>query len=81
MNGIVGFLDLLNGTDLNTEQAEYLQYVKAASETLLFLINDILDYSRIEAGKMELEKIPFDLHSLVHDSVKLFIPGKSLKYA
>lgn len=75
MNGIVGFLDLLGGTDLNTEQAEYLQYVKSASETLLFLINDILDYSRIEAGKMELEKIPFDLHSLVRDSVKLFIPA------
>jgi CheY-like chemotaxis protein len=79
MNGIVGFLELLNGTDLNTEQAEYLQYVKSASETLLFLINDILDYSRIEAGKIELEKIPFDLHSLVQDSVKLFIPAAAGK--
>lgn len=74
MNGIIGFLDLLSGTGLNAEQAEYIQYVKSASETLLFLINDILDYSRIEAGKMELEKIPFDLHVLVQDSVKLFIP-------
>ncbi|HEX2946061.1 MAG TPA: histidine kinase N-terminal 7TM domain-containing protein [Clostridia bacterium] len=75
MNGIVGFLDLLNSTELSPEQAEYLQYVKSASETLLFLINDILDYSRIEAGKMELEKIPFDLHDLVRDSARLFIPA------
>jgi signal transduction histidine kinase/CheY-like chemotaxis protein len=79
MNGIVGFLELLEGTGLNREQSEYLNDVKSAADALLFLINDILDYSRAEADKLMLENIPFNLHRLVEESVSLFAPSVQKK--
>lgn len=79
MNGIVGFLGLLSGTKLDNEQSEYLKYIQSATDSLLYLLNDILDYSRIEAGKLSLEKIPFDLHLLVRDAASLFVPAASGK--
>ena len=75
MNGIIGFLDLLSGTDLDAEQSSYLRYIKSAAEGLLSLINDILDYSRIEADKLQIESIPFNLHMLIDDSISLFVPA------
>ena len=74
MNGMVGFLELLSDTPLNREQADYLNDIKSAAGTLLVLLNDILDYSRIDAGKMHLEHVPFNLHKLLEDTIALFAP-------
>ncbi|HAN10280.1 MAG TPA: hypothetical protein DCP90_06685 [Clostridiales bacterium] len=69
MNGIIGFLELLKHTTLSSEQSEYIEEVLSASEVLLYLINDILDLSKIEAGKLEIEKREFDLHEVINNSV------------
>ena len=65
LNAIIGMTDLTLDTELTPEQQEYLRVVQASSEALLSLINDILDVSKIEAGQMELEEMPFDLRELV----------------
>ena len=69
MNGILGFLQLLEETDTDPQQTKYVDYIKTSSETLLALINDILDLSKIESGKMELEHIPYDLRSTIEDAI------------
>lgn len=74
MNGIIGFVDLLLKTDLTTEQLEYLSHVKTASGELMLLINDILDYSKIEADRLELENIKFHINTLIDEAVALFKP-------
>jgi PAS domain S-box-containing protein len=79
MNGIVGFIDLLMRTDLSGDQGEYLAQIKSASNTLLLLINDILDYSKIEADKLELEYIPFDIHLIIKESIEIFTPKANEK--
>jgi signal transduction histidine kinase/CheY-like chemotaxis protein/HPt (histidine-containing phosphotransfer) domain-containing protein/PAS domain-containing protein len=72
MNGIVGMIDLLKDTPLNDEQAEHVDTIKTASEALLNIVNDILDLSKIEAGKMELYKTPTSLKEIVHQIRALF---------
>ena len=67
MNGIIGMNDFLLGTALNEEQREYSDAVKHSAEGLLVVINDILDLSKIEAGKMTVEAIPFDLMSVLKE--------------
>ncbi|RQD68874.1 MAG: PAS domain S-box protein [Tindallia sp. MSAO_Bac2] len=69
MNGILGFLQLLEETEKSGQQAKYIDYIKNSTDTLLSLINDILDLSKIESGNMELEMIPFDLRSALEDAV------------
>lgn len=69
MNGIVGMIDLLGSTELSEEQSEYLRTIKRSSETLLTIVNDILDLSKIEAGKMELKLAPVQL---VHTFEKIY---------
>ncbi|MDW7670995.1 MAG: response regulator [Bacillota bacterium] len=69
MNGILGFLQLLEETARDPQQKKYIDYIKTSSETLMTLINDILDLSKIEAGRMELESIPFDLRSSIEAAV------------
>ena len=71
MNGILGMAGLALETRSLDEQREYLALVKASGESLLQLINDILDLSKIEAGKLDLESIPFDPRQLVADTMKL----------
>jgi signal transduction histidine kinase/DNA-binding response OmpR family regulator/HPt (histidine-containing phosphotransfer) domain-containing protein len=68
---IIGMSELLQDTRLDREQAEYVRQEKFSAEVLLALINDILDYSKIEAGKMELERIPFDFAEVVEQAVKM----------
>ena len=72
MNAIVGTADLLLETLLATEQLGYVQTFQAAGENLMAQINDILDLSKIEAGQLSLESIPFDLVQLVEDTVQIF---------
>lgn len=69
MNGIVGFLQLLESTELNKEQAQFLQYIKRSSDSLLRVVNDILDMSKVESGKLELEQIPFNMRSTFEEAL------------
>ena len=71
MNGIMGMTELALSTPLNTEQKGYLNIVKQSADCLLDLINDVLDLSKIEAGKVELENIPFDLRDLVGETTQV----------
>ncbi|WP_439509688.1 response regulator [Marinimicrobium koreense] len=72
MNGVIGMLDMLRDTPLNDNQKHYLDVIHRSGETLLEIINDILDYSKIEAGKMQLEVAAFDLEDLIEDCLRLF---------
>jgi PAS domain S-box-containing protein len=65
MNAIVAMADLLQETSLSKEQQEYVGRFSRAATSLLDLINDILDISKIEAGQLELESLPFDIHDLI----------------
>jgi len=71
MNGIVGMAELLNDTPLSDEQRLYVDTVKSSGEALLVIINDILDYSKMEAGKLTLHPEPFDLERCIHELVTL----------
>ncbi len=53
MNGIIGMIDLIGSTQLDKEQSEYIRTIKKSSDSLLHILNDILDLSKIEAGKNE----------------------------
>ena len=67
MNGIIGMTGLLLDTDLDQEQREYAKTVRTSANSLLQIINSILDYSKIEAGELDLEIIDFDLRTTVED--------------
>ncbi|MFN3297206.1 PAS domain-containing protein [Caldimonas sp.] len=67
MNGIMGLVDLTLDTPLNETQRRYLTLVKSSSTSLLNILNDILDLSRIEAGRLTVEQLGFDLQALLHE--------------
>lgn len=71
MNGVVGMISLLSETELSEEQQEYVETIQASSDTLLRIINDILDYSRIESGKLAFEENLFYLKKVIDDSISL----------
>lgn len=73
MNGVLGIAQLLSGTELTEEQANYLRIIRSSGETLLAILNDILDYSKIEAGKLELERADFQLGPLLDELGALFL--------
>jgi len=76
MNGVIGMTSLLLGTELSAEQQEYAEIIRSSGDSLLSIINDILDYSKIEAGKLDLENINFDLRVTL-DQVTDFIAIKA----
>lgn len=72
MNGVLGISELLGRTELNPQQRDYLNMVQGSASALLSILNDILDISKIEAGKLELEHAPFDVYENFGDTVKCF---------
>jgi signal transduction histidine kinase/CheY-like chemotaxis protein len=82
VNGVLGMLELVKQTKLDTRQQRYLDTARRSAETLLGIINGILDISKIEAGKIELEQAPFDLRDLVEEVTETFADvayGKGLE--
>jgi signal transduction histidine kinase/DNA-binding response OmpR family regulator/HPt (histidine-containing phosphotransfer) domain-containing protein len=71
MNAVLGFVELILDTELSTEQRRALELVRSSSEALLMILNDILDYSKIEAEHLELESIAFDVSKVVHATASL----------
>ena len=70
MNGIIGMTELTLGTELTSEQREFLSLVKFSADSLLVVINDLLDFSKVEAGKLALDPAPFDLAEMLSTSMK-----------
>ena len=70
LNAVIGMTELTLATDLAADQRDYLNTVKYSADSLLELLNDILDLSKIEAGKMEIEAVPFDLTRLVRTTLR-----------
>jgi hypothetical protein len=79
MNGIIGMIDLLRETPLNEEQKDFVFTIKKSSETLLTILNDILDLSKIEAGKMELRPMPISLRKTIEKLHSLFVQHAASK--
>ncbi|MBT8349440.1 MAG: response regulator [Sulfurovum sp.] len=74
LNGIIGMTEVLDDTLLSKEQKEFVSMIRESSNNLRVIVNDVLDVSKLNAGKMELENIPFDLFTKIEASVGIFKP-------
>lgn len=72
LNGVIGFAELLTETDLNQRQSEYVQTVCESGANLLHVLDDILDYSKIESGKLAMEIAPFEIRDIVTSAAETF---------
>ncbi|TPW20439.1 MAG: putative two-component hybrid sensor and regulator, partial [Elusimicrobia bacterium] len=79
MNAVVGMAGLLQGTRLDDEQSDYVGTLRSAADGLLAIVNDILDFSRYEAGKVPLEETDFNLQATVHDALRILGPQAEAK--
>lgn len=73
MNGIIGMSDILNHTELDTVQRDYLDIIMKSGQTLMSLINDILDFSKIESGKMTMESAPINIRNIIEEVADIHI--------
>lgn len=71
LNGMIGMLDLLMLTNLNSEQKEYIEMAKLSTSNLLKVMNDILDFSKIEAGELSIKKVQFDIGKMLYEVIKI----------
>src|SRR5580704_7567696 len=69
MNGVIGMSQILSETNLDTNQREYVDIIRSSAKALLTLINDVLDLSKIEADRLELEHVEFDLRDVIYETV------------
>ncbi|MET3209156.1 UNVERIFIED_CONTAM: signal transduction histidine kinase [Paenibacillus sp. PvR008] len=72
MNGVIGMIGLLMETELQSDQQEYADIIRRSADALVAVINDILDFTKLESGKMEVEEYPFDLVSCIKEVFSLF---------
>lgn len=79
LNGVIGTSDLLTTTPLNGEQFDLVNTLKSSAQTLLQLIENVLDFAKIESGKLSSEKSDFDLHQIVRGTLEMFKPQARLK--
>jgi signal transduction histidine kinase len=79
LTGVIGMTEMLLNTRLSPEQQDYIESINVSGETLLAIINDILDISKIEAGEFNLDSSPFDLEKSVEDVMRIFTPQANKK--
>lgn len=79
MNGIIGFTHVLLDTPLNILQKDYVNTISSSAQVLLSIINDILDYSKIDAGKLSLEQIPVNMRAVLDEVIALAAPSTNKK--
>jgi len=80
LNGVTGMIELLSRTELSKQQSRYTDIAATSADALLSVINNILDVSKIEAGKLELESDEFDLHEMLSDVADMFAPQAASKH-
>ncbi len=79
LNGVVGMVELLAATGLDAKQTRYVQMIQRSADTLLMLISDILDVTKIGEGKLELANVPLDLHATMDDVSRVVAPAAGAK--
>ncbi|WP_025742758.1 ATP-binding protein [Aquimarina pacifica] len=79
LNSVIGYSDLLERTGLDTKQKHYLDHLKKSSDYILHLVNDLLDLSKLEAGRMVIEMLPFSPKKLIDNTISGVIPVSSAK--
>lgn len=77
LNGVIGMSELLGKTTLSEQQSDYRNTIQRSAENLLVILDDILDYSKLDAGKMRLDPEPFDLHQCMEDVIDVMKPSAS----
>ncbi|MGB0414202.1 MAG: ATP-binding protein [Coraliomargarita sp.] len=79
LNGVIGFIDMLEQTNLDCEQKDYAESLKSSGEALMALINDILDFSKIESGNLEIEQCEFNLLRMLRELTAMFFADATKK--
>ena len=79
LNGITGYTNLMLETELKPQQYQYLSTIEKSAQGLMSMLNDILDFSRIEAGKLELENQPFNIREVIEDTLAIMAPDAHRK--